>query len=204
MARSDWFALLWNAEQVRAQIEAAAKTTAGIWKISQADLAKVELRLPNAAEQLEVVRRIKIAFKWLDGVAAEHESPTRLLPRLNGGPLPKLFVGIGPQNPDDEPASVLLERVRAIRASAPKPGRTSATGPLTVTQKEQDMSKTRKDVSASHLCDIVKNSGGEIKADALWRASEMQIDEFYKPLRDDVAANRLKESEDKASIINAN
>ena len=39
-----------------------------------------------------------------------------------------------------------------------------------------------------------------MKSVALWRASEMQIDEFYKLLRDDVAAKRLKESEDKASI----
>jgi type I restriction enzyme S subunit len=72
-----------------------------------------------------------------------------------------------------------------------------------VVQKEQDM-KTRKDVSPNHLSDIVKKSGGQIKADALWRASEMSIDEFYKLLRDDVAAKRLKESKDKASIINAN
>ena len=66
------------------------------------------------------------------------------------------------------------------------------------------MNKTRRDVPANHLCQIVKKSGGEIKTDALWRASEMQIDEFYKLLRDDVVAKRLKEAKDKASIINAN
>ena len=66
------------------------------------------------------------------------------------------------------------------------------------------MNKTRKDVSASHLSDIVKKSGGKIKTDVLWQASEMQIDEFYKLLRDDVTAKRLKESKDKASITDAN
>ena len=213
VARSDWFALMWNSAQVRTQIEAAAKTTAGIWKISQADLNKVELRLPNVAEQLEVVRRIKIDFAWLDRVTAEHESAMRLLPRLDQAILTKAFSGeLVPQDPDDELASVLLERVVFARAHAPKRGRIvrergiskfkfSATG--TLTQKEQSVNKTRKDVPPGHLCDIVKNSGGEITSAALWNASEMQIDEFYKLLRDDVAAKRLKESKNKASIIDA-
>jgi type I restriction enzyme S subunit len=201
MARSDWFALLWNAAQVRAQIERAAKTTAGIWKVNQTDLVKIELRLPDAAEQLEIVRRVKTSFAWLDRVAAEHENAMHLLPRLDQAIFAKAFHGeLVPQDPNDEPASVLLEHVLAARVDAPKRVRTVREA----TQKEEEMNKTRKDVSGSHLCDIVKKSGGRIKTDALWQASEMQIDEFYKLLRDNVAAKRLKESKDKASIINAN
>ena len=66
------------------------------------------------------------------------------------------------------------------------------------------MTKSRKDVSAHYLSDIVKDLGGRIGTEALWRASEMSIDEFYKLLRDELEANRLKESSDKASITNAN
>jgi type I restriction enzyme S subunit len=212
MARSDWFALLWNAAQVRGQIERAAKTTAGIWKVNQTDLVKVELRLPDAAEQLEIVRRVTTAFAWLDRVAAEHEKAQHLLPRLDHAILAKAFYGqLVPQDPNDEPASVFLERVLAARVDAPKRGRTvrartkfSERGALTVAQKEQDMNKTRKDVSGNHLCEIVKKSGGRIKTDALWQASEMQIDEFYKLLRDNVVAKRLRESKDRASITDAN
>ena len=215
VAGADWFALLWNAAQVRIQIERAAKTTAGIWKVSQADLAKVELRLPHLAEQREIVSRIEGAFGWLDRMETEHQHALRLLPRLNQAILGKAFRGeLVAQDPNDEPAAILLERLRMTRVEAPKSRHTaevSATGEIPVSiagdatpiRKEQDMNKTRKDVSAEHLCDIVRRSGGAIKADALWRASEMQIDEFYKLLRDDVSAKRLRESKDKVSITNA-
>jgi type I restriction enzyme S subunit len=138
-----------------------------------------------------------------------------LLSNLGQAILAKAFRGdLVPQNPADEPASELLARIRAARADVPKRTRkvsprpageiaTSVIEPPTPTQEEQEMNKTRKDVPANHLCAVVKEAGGEIKADALWRASEMQIDEFYKLLRDDIAAKRLKESEDKVSITDA-
>jgi type I restriction enzyme S subunit len=215
VARADWFTLLWNAPQVRAQIERSAKTTAGIWKVSQADLAKIKLQLPPVPEQHEIVRRIEIAFGWLDRLAVEYEKARRLLPHLDQAIFAKAFRGeLVPQNPDDEPVSLLLERIRAAQASTPKRGRKirspgapdigiSTIGPPTIIREEQDLNKTRHDVPETHLCDIVKKSGGTIKTDALWRASEMQIDEFYKLLRDDVTAKRLSESKDKALIINA-
>ncbi|WP_264816370.1 hypothetical protein, partial [Gluconobacter kondonii] len=47
-----------------------------------------------------------------------------LLDRLESSLLAKAFRGeLVPQNPNDEPASVLLDRIRTERAAAPKPGR---------------------------------------------------------------------------------
>jgi type I restriction enzyme S subunit len=89
----DWLALLWNAPQVRKQIEDAAKTTAGIWKVSQADLAKVELLAPSLEEQHEVTRRIKAAFKNIDSLLAEALRATSLLDRLDQAILAKAFRG---------------------------------------------------------------------------------------------------------------
>jgi type I restriction enzyme S subunit len=43
--RPDWFTSMWNSPQVRTKIEGAAKTTAGIWKVSQGDLARIKLFL---------------------------------------------------------------------------------------------------------------------------------------------------------------
>jgi type I restriction enzyme S subunit len=166
-------------------------------------------------EQDEIVRRVDTAFVWLNAVAAEHGNAVRLLPKLDQAILAKAFRGeLVPQDPRDEPASELLARIRAARADVPKRIRkvspraageiaTSAKEPPTLAQKERDMNKTRKDVPDNHLCEVVKKSGGKIRADDLWRASEMQIDEFYKLLRDDIAAKRLKETEDRVSITDA-
>ncbi len=68
----------------------------------------------------EVVRRIEVAFKWINKIAKEHDCALRLIERLDHSILTKAFKGeLVPQDPNDEPASVLLERIRAERAKQP-------------------------------------------------------------------------------------
>lgn len=124
---SHWFALIWNAPQVREQIEGLAKTTAGIWKVSQADITKVVLRVPSVFEQVETVRRMRRAFTIERLLATARKGAAERLATLDQSILAKAFRGeLVPQDPNDEPASVLLERIRRERAAAgtsPKRGR---------------------------------------------------------------------------------
>ena len=56
-----------------------------------------------------------------DRLDAEAARARALLDRLEAAILARAFRGeLVPQDPDDEPASVLLERIRARRAAAPK------------------------------------------------------------------------------------
>jgi len=120
VADAEWFSMLWNAPQVRDQIENLAKTTAGIWKVSQGDLIAVKLRVPSVAEQIEIIRRIKMAFTALGTIDAEVRRGSSQLARLDASILDKAFAGeLVPQDPADEPASVLLKRIQATRADAP-------------------------------------------------------------------------------------
>jgi type I restriction enzyme S subunit len=178
-------------------------------------ITSIQIPVPRLELQRQIVHRVDAAFAQLDAVAAEHARAARLLPQLDQAILAQAFRGeLVPQDPTDEPASELLARIRAIRADAPKRTHkasprasseitSSIMEPPAVAGRGQDMNKTRKDVPANHLCEVVKKSGGKIRADALWHASEMQIDEFYKLLREDIAAKRLKETKDKVSITDA-
>ena len=72
------------------------------------------------AEQEEIVRRVDRAFAEIDRLAAEAAAARRLLDRLDQAILAKAFRGeLVPQDPADEPATVLLDRIRAERAGAP-------------------------------------------------------------------------------------
>lgn len=55
---SAFLTLLWNSPLVRRQIELKARTTAGIYKVSQDDLRSIALPVPPLAEQRRIVGRV--------------------------------------------------------------------------------------------------------------------------------------------------
>ncbi|MEE4013849.1 restriction endonuclease subunit S [Roseibium sp. FZY0029] len=79
------------------------------------------LCLAPLEEQKEIVRRIESAFQKIDRLAAEAKRALELTDKLDEAILAKAFRGeLVPQDPNDEPASVLLERIKAERVAAPK------------------------------------------------------------------------------------
>jgi type I restriction enzyme S subunit len=81
------------------------------------------LPLAPAAEAIEIGRRIKVAFGWIDRLASEATGARKLVDHLDQAVLAKAFRGeLVPQVPDDEPASVLLERIKAERATSQRNG----------------------------------------------------------------------------------
>jgi type I restriction enzyme S subunit len=102
------------------------------------------------------------------------------------------------QHPADEPASVLLERIREEQAAATQDAGRKRPGRRRGATKggEPAMVKRRKEIKQTHLRDIVRASNGGMAAEALWSASELDIDDFYKQLRDEVAAGHLREERD--------
>jgi type I restriction enzyme S subunit len=103
------------------------KQTTNLASISKAKLATLPLILPPNNEAGELLRRIEHSFAAIDRLAAEARSARDALDKLDQAILAKAFRGeLVPQDPNDEPASVLLERIRAERAAAgpaPKRGR---------------------------------------------------------------------------------
>ncbi|MDG6399670.1 restriction endonuclease subunit S [Pseudomonas quasicaspiana] len=88
-------------------------------------LGNIDLVLPPPEEQTEIVRRVEQLFAFADQLEAKVASAKTRIDHLTQSILAKAFRGeLVPQDPNDEPASVLLERIKAQRA-APKAKRSS-------------------------------------------------------------------------------
>ena len=120
---------IWDGREIRSQIEASARTTAGIYKISQGDLESLEIPLPSMGDQIEIVRRLETLFAFAARLDARLGQAQTAVDRLAPSLLAKAFRGeLVPQDPADEPATELLKRLAAQRDEAPaRRGRQRAT-----------------------------------------------------------------------------
>ena len=112
-----YVARAWHTRIVRRQIEAAARTSAGIYKINQTDIENLQIPLPPRPVQ----EHLASAADAIESLAAQAhatiERSSRMATRLRQAILHKAFTGkLVPQDPNDEPASVLLDRICAARA----------------------------------------------------------------------------------------
>ena len=87
--------------------------------LNLADVRRVPIPLPSLPEQDEIVRRVDALLSRADRLEARYTAARAQVERLTPALLAKAFRGeLVPQDPNDEPASVLLERIRATRAAA--------------------------------------------------------------------------------------
>jgi len=111
-------AILWNSALIRGHIERRAKTTAGIYKINQADLAATPLPLAPRLEQERLLRELERHLSVQKEAGVSVSIQTRRCARLRQAILKWAFEGkLVDQDPSDEPASLLLERIRADRVA---------------------------------------------------------------------------------------
>lgn len=115
--------LFWylNYPALRSYVEFEARRTAGQDGVNKRHLLAWPVLLPPIAEQREIICRVDHTMRWIDRLASEATSARKLIDRLDQAVLAKAFRGeLVPQDPADEPASVLLERIRAERDAAPR------------------------------------------------------------------------------------
>lgn len=108
----------------RALMADKKSATTSVAAIYQRSLYAAPIPVPGIDRQREIISFIESTFARADRLEAEAARARKLIDRLEAAILAKAFRGeLVPQDPDDEPASVLLERIRATRAAAPKPKR---------------------------------------------------------------------------------
>lgn len=102
----------------KAEIDTTSTGTL-IQHTSPGRIESIAVPLPPEAEQSAIVDAVEERLGFMRSVAWGRQGATGQLDRLDQSILAKAFRGeLVPQDPDDEPASVLLERIRAERAAA--------------------------------------------------------------------------------------
>ena len=115
--------LMLQSPDVQVQCAAVATGTAQL-TVPLNRLRNFLIPLPTISEQIEVIRLVESTFKRLERMQEDYVDADHLLSKLESSLLAKAFRGeLVSQDPTDEPASVLLDRIRAERAAAPKPKR---------------------------------------------------------------------------------
>ncbi len=103
-----------SAPSVRKQIMALAKSTAGHQRISMGAITGQIIPLPPLAEQQRIVTEVERRLSVVEELEAAVEANLKRAGRLRQAILKRAFEGkLVPQDPSDEPATVLLERIRA-------------------------------------------------------------------------------------------
>jgi len=121
----EYVQLILSTTRLRSYFRQNAKGLAGSMpKIDQDALLQAELPIPSIEEQDKIVASINDHKDAIDRLHGELETSRRRSKQLRRSLLAQAFAGqLVPQDPADEPASVLLDRIRAERAVQPKAGR---------------------------------------------------------------------------------
>lgn len=107
-----------NSGKARAYIEEKAKSTSGVNNINSEEISDLQIPVPTLDEQKRIVAEIESRFERANALETAVDRALNDAEKLKQAVLKKAFSGeLVPQNPDDEPASVLLNRIRAARAA---------------------------------------------------------------------------------------
>ncbi|MBJ2229541.1 restriction endonuclease subunit S [Pseudomonas simiae] len=125
-----YLALCLRSDSVLSYAISRAKATAGQFNLTLEICRELPIPLPPTLEQTEIVRRVEQLFAFAEQIEARVKAAQTRIDHLTQSVLAKAFRGeLVPQDPNDEPVGVLLDRIKAQRATAPKAkrGRQAAT-----------------------------------------------------------------------------
>lgn len=167
------------------------------------NLSKVKefrIPLPSLEQQERIVREANSLLQVANRIEARYTTARIQAQRLSPLLLAKAFRGeLVPQDPNDEPASALLERITTERekAAAQPLARKSSAGRKPVrAPKENASMKSRQDEDVQgqpYLARHLRLIGGAAPAEALFKASELPVADFYKQLAWEVANGHLRD-----------
>jgi type I restriction enzyme, S subunit len=120
--------------------------------INAGSIKNIMIKLPDINEQQEIMTRVEALLNLADQVEEKYKLAMESVDKITQSLLAKAFRGdLVPQDPNDEPASVLLERIKTEKSNPAKKSQL----------KKKTKTKTAKIISSSFDASI-KNIAAEI------------------------------------------
>ena len=141
----------------------------------------------------DVHNKVALPFTLADQLEARLRSARKVVDRLTPALLAKAFRGeLVPQDPSDEPASVLLERLRAARQAEAGAGKPSRRGRRKAAANPDPGALDAAPVPPDLLAKLLQECGA-LSERALLAASELEPRRFRAQLQQEMQAGRIRE-----------
>ncbi|MFN9922494.1 MAG: restriction endonuclease subunit S, partial [Cyanobacteriota bacterium] len=169
--------------------------------INAKKLAAYLFLLPPRHEQQEIVRRTQELFSLADQLEARLTAARRIVERLTPALLAKAFRGeLVPQDPNDEPASVLLERIRAARQAEAAAGKPSGRGRRKVAARPEPNPPPAAPAPRDLLAKLLQECGA-LSERALLAASELDAAGFRAQLALEQELGTIQETLEDGQVL---
>jgi type I restriction enzyme S subunit len=175
--------------------------TTNIAHLSAGRFGEVEFPLPSPGEQAEIVRRTQELFTLADQLEARLTATRKIVDRLTPALLAKAFRGeLVPQDPNDEPASMLLERTRAARQAEAASGKPSRRGRRKAAASPEQAPPTAAPAPADLLAQLLQECGA-LSERALLAASELDPAGFRAQLALEQGMGAIRETAQDGQVL---
>jgi len=205
--RKKWLLMCLRSENGRRQIEKLSSgNQLSMRNLSQKNLLSIKILLPPMGELDQIEGLSNQLFTLADQLEARLTTARMVVDRLTPALLAKAFRGeLVPQDPGDEPASVLLERIRAARQAEAGAGKPSRRGRPKAAANPAQFNRNAAPAPSEPLppdllTDLLKECGA-LSERALLAASELELERFEQQLFRELERGTAREVQANGQVL---
>jgi len=188
------WALYWLMSPVgRELLEERAQTSTGLHTLSVSKISGIPIAYPSLSEQKQVIHLVGVLFTLADQLEAKLSAARKSVDRLTPALLAKAFRGeLVPQDPNDEPAIELLQRIRAARQAEAAAGKPPRRGRMKAAPYPDQPPLDAAPVAPDLLSGLLQECGA-LSERALLAASELAPGRFRMQLQTELESGMIYE-----------
>jgi type I restriction enzyme, S subunit len=196
------WALYWLMSPVgRELLEERAQTSTGLHTLSVSKISGIPIAYPSLSEQKQVIHLVGVLFTLADQLEAKLTAARKVVDRLTPALLAKAFRGeLVPQDPTDEPASVLMERIRAARQAEADAGKPSRRGRPKAAANPDQLPLDAAPVPPDFLAGLLRECGA-LSERALLAVSELEPQRFQQQLYRELESGTAREVQANGQVV---